>query len=76
MKYLLTILSFVFVFEAMSQRKGDPEPLNEEARMKAEMALIDGERHLILENYAKALELFETAKDINPEDGAIHVKIA
>ncbi len=44
--------------------------------MKAEMALIDGEKHLILENYAKALELFETAKDINPDDGAIHFKIA
>ena len=44
--------------------------------MKAEMALIDGEKHLILENYARALEMFRVAREINPKDGAIHFKIA
>ena len=47
-----------------------------EAQMKAEMALIDGQRYLILENYAKSLEMFQVAREINPNDAAIHFKIA
>jgi tetratricopeptide (TPR) repeat protein len=61
----------------LAQKKQAPDQvLTEEASMKAEMALIDGERYLILENYAKALELFRVAKEINPRDAAIHYKIA
>lgn len=44
--------------------------------MKAEMALIDGEKYLILERYDKALEMFYEARNINPNNAAIHFKIA
>lgn len=60
---------------SLAQRRASPQ-LTEEASMKAEMALIDGEKQLILENYTNALEMFHLARDINPNEGAIHFKIA
>lgn len=76
MRYYFTILAFLVVCSAISQRERTAEELAQEQRMKAEMALIDGEKHLILENYAKALEMFQAAKEINPNDAAIYFKIA
>lgn len=55
---------------------GQPEVDGKDADMKAQMAFIDGERHMILENYAKALEMFQTAREINPDEPAVHFKIA
>ena len=71
-----SILIILFAFHAGYAQLGDQSSLTEEASMKAEMALIDGEKHLILENYAKALEMFYVARDINPNAAAIHFKIA
>jgi len=53
-----------------------PELVEEEIEMKAEMAFIDGEKYLILENYAKALEMFNVAREIKPDEPAIYYKIA
>ncbi len=74
---LVFILVFLFCLNiSQAQNRNGKSPLTEEASMKAEMALIDGEKHLILENYAKALEMFRVARDINPDNAAIHFKIA
>jgi tetratricopeptide (TPR) repeat protein len=76
---LKNVLSILLIFSCLilqAQKKGASSALSEEAKMKAEMALIDGQKHLILENYAKALEMFRVAREINPKDAAIHFKIA
>ncbi len=74
LKAILTIWSFLFALTLIGQE--DIDPGSKEARMKAEMTLIDGQKHMILENYAKALEMFETAREIIGDDPAIHFKIA
>ncbi|MCP4459846.1 MAG: tetratricopeptide repeat protein [Cytophagales bacterium] len=77
MKYCAIIfLFFTLSLSGYGQRRNENTFLSEEASMKAEMALIDGEKHLLLENYAKALEMFHVARDINPDNAAIHFKIA
>ena len=63
-------------FQGTHGQLRDRSSLSQEASMKAVMALIDGEKYLILENYPKALEMFHVARDINPDDAAIHFKIA
>jgi len=75
-KYIAILILIVLSAESFAQQRDEPTALGEEASMKAEMALIEGQKHLILENYAKALEMFHVAREINPNDGAIHFKIA
>lgn len=75
MKISTFIWSLILPFCLLAQEKA-AEGNVKEARMKAEMALIDGQKHFILENYVKALEMFQTARDIIPDDPAIHFKIA
>ena len=75
MRIIIIIWSFVFTLTAFGQKE-DENQNNKEARMKAEMALIDGQKYLILENYAKALEMFQTAEEIVTDDPAVHFKIA
>jgi tetratricopeptide (TPR) repeat protein len=76
LKNVYSIFLVLCVLNIQAQKKDASRAQTEEASMKAEMALIDGEKHLILENYAKALEMFRVAREINPRDAAIHFKIA
>lgn len=69
-------LFYIFIIGHFSIAQAQQEDVPKEADMKAQMSLIDGERHLILENYTKALEMFATARDINPFNAAVHFKIA
>ena len=77
LKFIVTIFIVLNSLIVVSQtRNFEPLEPNDEALMKAETAFIEGQRHLILENYAKALEMFRTAEEINPYTGAISFKIA
>lgn len=51
-------------------------PLTQEDSLKLEGVLVEAEKQLILENYAKALENFHVAMEMNSESAAIHFKIA
>ncbi len=77
---------FIFVFLiaatysfAQKGRKGKKQTLRdrtEHSDLKAESALIEAEKQLILENYTKSYELFLVALELNPSSAAIHYKLA
>ena len=63
------------------RRKKDLTPLDvtelsEDVALKAEATLIEAEKEMILENYAKAYDLFQVALELNPDNDVIHFKIA
>jgi tetratricopeptide (TPR) repeat protein len=45
-------------------------------RIQMEVALIDGQKYLMIDNYAKALELFHAARELDPANPVPHFKIA
>jgi len=49
---------------------------SEELRMKAETTFIEAEKQLLLENNAKAYELFMLTKQLNPKNAAVYFKLA
>ena len=51
-------------------------PQTQEDSLKLEGVLVEAEKQLILENYAKALESFHVALEMNSESAATHFKIA
>ena len=53
-----------------------PAELSENDRFQAEYYFIEGEKFFMLEDYAKALELFTLSLDINPGNAGVHYKIA
>ncbi len=69
-------------FDATAQRKNkdisplDVTQLSEDIALKAESTLIEAEKEMILENYAKAYDLFQVALGLNPKSPTIHFKIA
>tara|TARA_Y100001972_G_scaffold129180_1_gene194955 strand:+ start:3058 stop:4767 length:1710 start_codon:yes stop_codon:yes gene_type:complete len=80
MWFVLVIL--VLGFEVSAQRKKkdvspiDVTQLSEDIALKAESTLIEAEKEMILENYAKAYDLFQVALGLNPNNPTIHFKIA
>ena len=48
----------------------------ENVYLKAETALIDAQKQLILENYTKAFELFLVAQELDPNNAAVNYKLA
>lgn len=63
---------------SFSQRKKKDVvvPLTQEDSLKLEGVLVEAEKQLILENYAKALESFHVALGMNTESAATNFKIA
>ncbi|GAB4239131.1 MAG: tetratricopeptide repeat protein [Ekhidna sp.] len=59
------------------KRKNEPViPLTQEDSLNLEAVLVEAEKHLLLENYSKALESFLIAQEMNTESAAINFKIA
>lgn len=78
MRTLLFSVILLISIPSLSQ-KGKKEvviPQTQEDSLKLEGVLVEAEKQLILENYAKALENFHVALDMNTESAAIHFKIA
>ncbi|WP_424963145.1 tetratricopeptide repeat protein [Ekhidna sp.] len=78
MRTLLFSVILLITIPSFSQ-KGKKEvviPQTQEDSLKLEGVLVEAEKQLILENYAKALENFHVALDMNTESAAIHFKIA
>ncbi len=81
--HIYILFSFLFVFaDANAQRKKkemkpmDVTQLSEDMALKAETTLIAAEKEMILENYAKAYDLYQEALELNPVSPTIHFKIA
>ena len=77
--FVLVALSLASVAVAQKGKKRSKTTLRdrtENTDLKAESALIEAEKQLILENYTKSYELFLVALELNPESGAIHYKLA
>lgn len=76
---ILTSLFLVFGVAAQKSRKKSKSTLRERTKdveLKAETALIEAEKQLILDNHVKAYELFLVALELNPESAAIKYKLA
>lgn len=77
--FICVLLVTVTVSFAQKGKKGKKTTLRdrtENSDLKAESALIEAEKQLILENYTKSYELFLVALELNPSSGAIHYKLA
>lgn len=53
-----------------------PSELSENDRFQAEYYFVEGQKYFMLEDYAKALELFGLSNDIDPENAGVHYKMA
>lgn len=70
------ILSVLFTEPAIAQR-GKKKGQSKEARLReAEFYFTEGEKYFILEDYAKALVLFEKSLSINPSNATVYFKKA
>lgn len=78
MRILLFSALLMVTFFSFSQRKKKDAivPQTQEDSLKLEGVLVEAEKQLILENYAKALENFHVAMEMNSQSAAIHFKIA
>lgn len=78
MRSLIFLILFSTSFFGISQKRKKEEviPQTQEDSVKLEAVLVEAEKQLILENYAKALEGFMVALDMNSESAAIQFKIA
>jgi tetratricopeptide (TPR) repeat protein len=80
-KTVLAVFVFLVtgIISSYGQRdkKRSSDPALYSARLtEAEGFFIDGEKHYILEDYAKALAYFQRAAELNPDNPAVHYKIA
>ncbi|WP_420316684.1 tetratricopeptide repeat protein [Ekhidna sp.] len=74
---LFSIFSLIlFCASAQKKKKDIVIPQTQEDSLKLEGVLVEAEKQLILENFAKALENFHVALKMNSESAAIHFKIA
>ncbi len=78
MRVLVFSVMLLASFISFSQKKKKEVtiPQTQEDSLKLEGVLVEAEKQLILENYAKALESFHVALEMNSESSAIHFKIA
>lgn len=73
---MIVTISFAGVSQKKSKNNTNNTPLSEDILLKAETSMIEAEKYLILEDYAKAFELFVLAKDLNPDNDAVYFKLA
>lgn len=80
-KFMRLVLFFLFVvssFCSFSQRKSKQGAIPETQKdsLMVEGLLIEAEKYVILENYARALENLQSALEMNAESAAINYKIS
>lgn len=79
MRSQLFLLALLFSVVTFSQKRNNEEkviPQNQKDSLTLEAVLVEAEKHLILENYSKALESFQVALDMNSKSAAVNFKIA
>ena len=78
MRVIIFLVALLVTFFSFSQKKKKEVviPQTQEDSLKLEGVLVEAEKQLILENYAKALESFHVALEMNSQSSAINFKIA
>lgn len=75
--YIFFLLIFSGICTFSQKRKSEIViPQTQKDSLTLESVLVEAEKHLILENYAKALESFQVALKMNSESAVINYKIA
>lgn len=59
-----------------SKKSKKQRPVSEKSLLEAEYLFTEGQKYFILEDYAKALLLFEECLELNPQNATTHFKIA
>lgn len=81
-KYYITLVIFcaftsvISVHDASGQKTKDKDNISESRLREAEFYFTEGEKYYILEDYAKALVLFQKSLEIAPNNATIYFKIA
>ncbi len=77
---LLTIGSFDLQAQGKNKKKKGkdsvPNEISENDRFQSEYYFVEGEKFFMLEDYAKAYELFSLSNDIDPKNPGVHYKMA
>lgn len=78
---LVVLFSVLFLsFSALAQKKRAKVettiPQTQEDSVQFEAVIVEAEKQLILENYAKAMEGFTKALEMNTESGAVNYKVS
>ncbi|MEM9857069.1 MAG: tetratricopeptide repeat protein [Bacteroidota bacterium] len=74
---LVALIMLIGMNDVYAQKsKSKKERLNEIKLREAESFFTEGEKYYILEDYAKALVLFQKSLDINNDNATVHYKIA
>lgn len=78
--YFLLFLGLIcllpFEGRAQKKKKDDSNPVASVKLREAEFYFTEGEKHFILEDYAKALIYYQKSLDINADNATVHYKIA
>lgn len=78
--YFFIILGFISLFPlegfAQKKKKDNSAPVASVKLREAEFYFTEGEKHFILEDYAKALIYYQKSLDIYPNNATVHYKIA
>jgi tetratricopeptide (TPR) repeat protein len=63
-------------FAQKSKRVKKQRPISEKALQEAEYLFTEGQKYFMLEDYAKALVLYDKCLELNPQNATTHYKIA
>jgi len=63
-------------FAQKNKREKKQRPISEKALLEAEYLFTEGQKYFMLEDYAKALVLFDKCLELNPQSATTHFKIA
>lgn len=78
--YFLLFAGFIYLLPsegyAQKKKKDDGAPVASVKLREAEFYFTEGEKHFILEDYAKALIYYQKSLDINANNATVHYKIA
>jgi len=74
---MIAMLIGVFCVTDVSAQKSKRKKRSEDSKLReAEFYFTEGEKYFILEDYAKALALFQKSLEVNSDNATLHYKIA
>lgn len=81
MRFIFLFSVIILSFSALSQKRKSKEevitiPQSQEDSVQFEAVIVEAEKQLILENYARALESFLKALEMNSQSAAVNFKLA
>ena len=81
--YLILLAATLFfseteaqLFKKKNDKKGEKKEISSDDLLKAEEYFVEGQKHMILEDYTKALGFFQKSLQINDNNPTVYYKIA